>query len=302
MNIEEINAVGKVCGIYKITSPSSKVYIGSSGNIKRRWTDYFYLKCLAQPKLYNSFLKYGVEKHTFEVIEQCEFENLFERERHYQEIYNCTGKNGLNCYLVETIDKKKVVSQEMKDKMSKIKSERIVSQETKNRLSLIQKKLQLTSKKVVCLTTGKIFNSILELSEFINIHPRTLSYHLNRGTDIGYKLLDFQGQLKRKGVLIPVRHIPSQTIFNSITEAALYFNKDSKLLSGSIKRNSFDNEFEYLDGDMKPKKKNNKKSIIHLETGLKFNSMREAEIHFNFKKGYVKNNIKSKNSKFKILK
>ena len=29
--------------------------------------------------------------------------------------------------------------------------------------------------------------------------------------------------------------------------------------------------------------------------------MREAEIHFNFNKGYVKNNVKGKTPKFKIL-
>lgn len=29
--------------------------------------------------------------------------------------------------------------------------------------------------------------------------------------------------------------------------------------------------------------------------------MREAEVHFNLNKGYVKGNVKSKNSKFKIL-
>lgn len=30
----------KNCGIYKITSPSGKIYIGQSIDIKRRWLDY----------------------------------------------------------------------------------------------------------------------------------------------------------------------------------------------------------------------------------------------------------------------
>ena len=102
MKIEEINALGKICGIYKITSPSNKIYIGSSSNIKKRWNSYFYLKCKPQPKLYNSLKKYGSENHTYEIIEECEFEALYERERYYQELYDCLGVNSLNCNLVET--------------------------------------------------------------------------------------------------------------------------------------------------------------------------------------------------------
>ena len=52
---------------------------------------------------------------------------------------------------------------------------------------------------------------------------------------------------------------------------------------------------------MKPKRKDTKKPIIHLETNLKFESMREAEIYFNYKKGYVKKNFKTKYPKFKII-
>lgn len=301
MKIEEINALGKVCGIYKITSPSNKIYIGSSGNIKRRWKDYFYMKCERQPKLYNSFKKYGSENHTYEIVEECEFEVLYERERYYQELYDSLGVNSLNCNLVETSNKKRVCSQEMRAKMSKIKKERIVTAETKNKLSIIQKRLQLTSKKVVCLSTGKIFNSIKEVAELNNLHHRTLSYHLNRGNNVGYKLLDFQGDLRKKGTNIRIKHIPTQMIFNSITEAALYFNKDVKYISSSVKRNSITNEFEYLDKEMQPKKKSSKKPIIHIETNLKFESMREAEIYFNYKKGYIKSTIRGKSSKFKII-
>jgi hypothetical protein len=32
--------MSKICGIYKITSPSGKVYIGQSVDIKRRFTTY----------------------------------------------------------------------------------------------------------------------------------------------------------------------------------------------------------------------------------------------------------------------
>jgi Mor family transcriptional regulator len=48
-----------------------------------------------QTKLYNSFQKYGIENHSFEVIEECSEENLSEREIHWILYYNAVEK-GLN--------------------------------------------------------------------------------------------------------------------------------------------------------------------------------------------------------------
>lgn len=58
-------------GIYKITNPIGQVYIGQSINIKSRF--YSYKRCLAktQRKLHDSFLKFGVNNHLFETIEEC---------------------------------------------------------------------------------------------------------------------------------------------------------------------------------------------------------------------------------------
>lgn len=55
--------------IYKITSPSGKVYIGQSKNAKRRIKDYKYCK-KEQRILYNSLKKYGYKNHLFEIIIQ----------------------------------------------------------------------------------------------------------------------------------------------------------------------------------------------------------------------------------------
>ena len=47
-------------GIYKITSPSNKVYIGQSTNIEKRWSGYSTnkKKMKEQTKLFNSFIKF----------------------------------------------------------------------------------------------------------------------------------------------------------------------------------------------------------------------------------------------------
>lgn len=88
---------GVKIGIYKITSPTKKIYVGQSVNIKKRFRDYKSLQCIAQKKLYSSLLKYGFDNHVFEIIEECSRENLNEKEIYYIELYQCfDSKFGLN--------------------------------------------------------------------------------------------------------------------------------------------------------------------------------------------------------------
>lgn len=91
-------------GIYKVTSPTDRVYIGQSVYIENRFKEYKKLKCKGQIRLYNSFKKHGVENHKFEVIEECVIDKLNERERHWQDYYNVLSKGGLNCFLTKTND------------------------------------------------------------------------------------------------------------------------------------------------------------------------------------------------------
>lgn len=86
-----------ICGIYKITSPSQKIYIGQSINIYNRWNEYRRNKCKGQRKLYYSFQKYGFDKHRFEVLQQCTIEELNNLEIYYIELFQCfNSKYGLN--------------------------------------------------------------------------------------------------------------------------------------------------------------------------------------------------------------
>jgi group I intron endonuclease len=87
----------KICGIYKITSPTGKVYIGQSTDVKRRFSKYKKLSCNRQFKLYNSFLKYGTDKHIFEILTECSESNLNELEIYYISLYNSFNTDhGLN--------------------------------------------------------------------------------------------------------------------------------------------------------------------------------------------------------------
>ena len=63
-------------GIYKITSPSGKIYIGQSKNIEKRFKAYYKKLGKNQPRLYRSFKKYGIKQHNFEIQEKCLFKQL----------------------------------------------------------------------------------------------------------------------------------------------------------------------------------------------------------------------------------
>lgn len=115
----------KTCGIYKITSPSNRIYIGQSVFIERRFDSYKKLRCKNQPLLYNSFLKYGVDKHKFEILCGCEESEMNEKERFYQDLYCVTNKSGLNCMLTKSGDRSGSHNQEIKDKKSKALKGRI---------------------------------------------------------------------------------------------------------------------------------------------------------------------------------
>lgn len=125
-------------GIYKIISPSKRVYIGSSKNINKRWIKYRLLQCKSQIKLYNSFLKYGVENHIFEVVHECDVEDLYILERFYGEKFNCIN-DGLNCRLPRCGDKPAIIDDETREKLSKSHSGKKHTNETKEKLSKYKK-------------------------------------------------------------------------------------------------------------------------------------------------------------------
>lgn len=88
-------------GIYKITNLiNGHSYIGQSLNIEKRWKNHriaaFNSKdeCYYYP-LYCAIRKYGIENFSFEVIEQCDYQLLNEREMYYIKLYN-TYNDGYN--------------------------------------------------------------------------------------------------------------------------------------------------------------------------------------------------------------
>lgn len=87
-------------GIYKITNTENgKCYIGQSRDIKARWQKHLSLyKSYPDYELYRAFKKYGISKFTFEIIEECQIEELNEREIYWIAQYD-SFNNGYNMTL-----------------------------------------------------------------------------------------------------------------------------------------------------------------------------------------------------------
>jgi group I intron endonuclease len=122
-------------GIYKITSPKKRTYIGQSVNIKKRFKEYKSMSCKYQPRLYNSFSKYGVLNHIFEIITECEINELNKLERYYQDVYNSIDiKYGLNCRLTSYCDRSGKFSEYSKQKLKNSHKGKILSEHHKQRI------------------------------------------------------------------------------------------------------------------------------------------------------------------------
>ncbi len=81
-------------GIYKITAPDGRVYIGKSINIAGRWQKH---REDTNGRLNESMLRYGHENHSFDIIHECEEWELRKMEGFFIRLYNSSDvKVGLN--------------------------------------------------------------------------------------------------------------------------------------------------------------------------------------------------------------
>ena len=116
------NQKKKISGVYKIVSPSGKVYIGKSQHMQSRMNLYKNGHTKQQPKIHRSFNKYGFDNHTFYLLEICDIDILLERELYYklQHIEEYGWETALFCDLYDNGSGPK--SKETKHKISKGKT------------------------------------------------------------------------------------------------------------------------------------------------------------------------------------
>ena len=90
-------------GIYKITNKiNGKVYIGQSIHIERRWKEH--CRQSTNSVISDAIKQYGKENFIFEVIEECNQEELNEKEEYYIQLYNSIVPNGYNVTEISNTD------------------------------------------------------------------------------------------------------------------------------------------------------------------------------------------------------
>ncbi len=147
----------KICGIYKITNPKNKIYIGQSVDILHRFICYKNkTKSIKhQHRIYNSLLKYGSEKHKFEIIHECTTDKLNDLEIYYINLFNTfNSEHGLN---LKSGGNYCVFSDEVKLKMrnAQLNKKQTPERIENNRLSQMRNKSR--NKKVLQFTLDNVF-------------------------------------------------------------------------------------------------------------------------------------------------
>jgi len=186
-------------GIYKIVSPSNKIYIGQSTNIDQRWYYYKKLYCKSQTKLYYSLKKYTPEKHNFIIIEECPENMLLERETYWKNYYKVLDQPSLCCRIDgkggknSNETKLKMSISAKKAGMGKWNKGRTQSKEEKQLRSQIKLGYKPTSSHIenmrkgmlgknatpiLCINDNKSYSSIREAAKILNLNERSIQNHL----------------------------------------------------------------------------------------------------------------------------
>jgi group I intron endonuclease len=184
-------------GIYKISSPTNKIYIGQSINIERRFKEYKKLYCMPQRKLYFSLKKYGIEKHIFEILEECTEDMLLKRETYWKNFYKVLEIPSLCCRIdgkggKNSKETNKLISQgntgisrnkgrKQTDEEKKLRSKirygyKPLPQHLENmRSSMMGKNVT----PILCINDNKSYSSIREAAKILNLNERSIQNHLS---------------------------------------------------------------------------------------------------------------------------
>lgn len=167
--------------VYILKFPNSKIYIGQTKNIKIRWEAHG-IRYKNNKQMYMDILKYGwdnIQKDILLITDNREM--AYEYEKKYIQLYNSTNEEkGYNKSIggkFPTLGVKRKHSELSKKKMSESKLGKHYSPST-----------EFPSKKIICVETQKIFESISEAERKTGILHSHISQVCNgiRKTTGGY--------------------------------------------------------------------------------------------------------------------
>lgn len=234
-------------GIYKITNPTNKIYIGQSVNIQGRIYKYQSLRCKSQRIIYASILKYGWDNHKLEVLCECEIDELNEKERYYQDLYQAIGTKGLNCILTTTETKS---GKARESTISKLKGRKL-SDETKE----------------------KMRNKIITNEHKQNISNGLKGKIVSEETKIKISQAN-KGKIRSKECIIEIkkRVISEETKTKiSVAKTGIKLSKEHKEKLSEARKG-----FKKSEKWIEKIKKRNSKEIIDTKTGIIYNSITEV--------------------------
>jgi group I intron endonuclease len=259
--------------IYKITSPSNKIYIGQSWSWAKRKSVYKRLSCKEQVKIYNSLNKYGYDNHIIKIIETLHLdisqEDLNSREIYWWKYYKDLGIKMLN---IRYPGSNGTMSKESIKKMSDSLKGRIISKES------IAKALE----------TRKI-NKYKHSEE---TKQKIGSRH--KGKEISLEVRN-KISLKLKGVPLLPEH--KAKVIEGLKKPCL----ESTKVKIGLSNTGVNNGMFGKTGDLN----STSVKVINIVTKEIFGSIAEAERLNNFKKGelvYRLNRAKENTTNFKYLK
>jgi group I intron endonuclease len=194
-------------GIYMIISPTNRIYIGQSTNIRKRLLKYKYGDIRAQHLLRKSVKKYGWKNHRVKILMKCSKEELNKYENILGLRYNVLSKYNLNLSLPGYDQAPYYIREESRKKLSNSRKGYIRSEKSKKKQSESRKgkytgdkcpsskrighlnpnwgrtgSKHPMSKVVICIITGKEWVNVKECALENNIPQSTLTKKLNGTT------------------------------------------------------------------------------------------------------------------------
>ena len=162
----------KVSGVYKITSPNGNVYIGQSSNIRNRTHSHKRdFKLGKKFALYNSFNKYGIDKHILDVLFISDDSNSKTRmEQFYINYYN-SKEDGLNMIYADDISNGFKGKKHSKEEVDKIRK--------RMRGFVPEKAIKSRMKMVLCGKNNKKYESISECAKDLGFSQAYISNMAN---------------------------------------------------------------------------------------------------------------------------
>ena len=174
-------------GIYKIENLiNHQCYIGQSIDIERRWKDH---RKTALSKIHNDIVlyrainKYGINNFLFSVIEECEPEQLNEKEIYYIQYFNSFVPNGYNATLGgQYAHPSKITPDQAKEIQDLLENSFLTQEEIADKYNVSQRLISSINQGETWLAKNKIYP--LRKDYYINHKKVEPSYCIDCGKRI----------------------------------------------------------------------------------------------------------------------